>query len=141
MALGNFSATVDEWCRKSERRMLAVARESTQRTVAIAQSRIQVDTGFARASVKASLESMPQIDPVKNKPAGGSFPYDPGDITLTIANMQLGQTCWIGWTANYVGFLNRGTSKMAGSGFVDLAALQWQHTVSEVVAEAKARVG
>lgn len=138
----NFAATVDDWCRENgKNRLLKIVQMATQRTVAIAQSRIQVDTGFARASVRSSLEAMPPIDSGKNKPAGGSFSYDPGEITLTIANMQLGQTCWVGWTANYVGFLNYGTSKMTGSRFVDLAAMQWQNTVSEVLAEAKARVG
>ena len=137
----NFSASVDAWVKKSEARMTAVFREATQRTVAIAQDRIPVDTGFARASIRASLESMPSIDPTANKPASGDYPYDPGDITLTIAGAQLGQQIFIGWTANYVGYLEAGSSKQAPSGFVRLAALEWDHTVSEVVAEAKARVG
>lgn len=142
MALGSYVGTIDEWTRKCERRMLAIWKESTQRTVSIAQSRIRVDTGFARASIRASMQSMPRIDSSAYAPTTGkSVPYDPGDIILTIANATLGQTIFVGWTANYVKFINDGTSKMAPTRFVDLAVMQWPQTVSEVTAEAKARVG
>ena len=140
-AAGNFSAQVDAWVLKSEQRLRAVFREATKRTVAIAQERIPVDTGYARSSVRASLQSMPPIDPGASKPTGGSFTYDPGDIVLTIAGAEIGQTIYVGWTANYVGYLEAGSSKQAPSGFVRLAAMQWQATVNQVVAEAKARVG
>jgi HK97 gp10 family phage protein len=141
MAIGNFSATVDDWVKKSERRMLAIFKESTQRTVSIAQSRIPVDTGFARASIRASTQSMPPIDRSTNNAKGGNVTYDGGEIILVIAGAELGQTVFIGWTANYVGFLEAGSSQQAPSGFVRLAAMQWQQTVAEVTAEAKARVG
>lgn len=140
MAINNlqFGATVDAWARKTEARMAAVFHEATQRTVSLAQSRIPVDTGFARASIRGSLQSMPPIDPNASKP-GGSVPYDSSEIILTIAGAELGQTIYVGWTANYVQYLENGHSKQAPSGFVRLAALQWQNTVNEVVAEAKSR--
>lgn len=138
---GSFSAQVDAWVLKSQRRMLAVFRESAQRTISVAQSRIPVDTGFARASVRASLEAMPPIDPGSTNTKGSSVGYNSSEIVLTIAGAELGQTIYVGWTANYVGLLEQGSSKQAPSGFVRLAALQWQQTVNEVVAEAKARVG
>jgi hypothetical protein len=138
---GEFSATVDAWCLKSQKRMLAIFRESAQRTVSIAQDRIPIDTGFARASVRASLDSMPPIDPGMSNKSHVSFAYNSGDITLTIAGAELGVQLFIGWTANYVGFLENGSSKQAPSGFVKLAAMQWQATVNQVVQEAKARAG
>lgn len=134
-----FDSTVSAWVRKSEARMLAVFKESTQRTVSLAQSRIPVDTGFARASIRASLQSMPPIG--SGKPAiGGSYAYNPSEIILVIAEAALGQTIYIGWTANYAGALERGHSQQAPSGFIRLAALQWPETVKQVSAEAKARV-
>jgi hypothetical protein len=145
----NFSAQVDAWCRESEARMVAVWKESTQRVVHIAQAgipHIPVDTGFARASVRASLESMPPIDPEFSAPphklhTHGTilFPYDEGQIVLVINGAQLGQTIYIGWTANYVGELESGSSNQAPSGFVRLAAEQWQVIVNGVVEEAKSR--
>lgn len=138
----NFSATVDAWCRKTNARMTAVFRESTQRTVSLAQARIPVDTGFARASARASLQAMPPINPNASKPkiGSGAVSYNSAEISLTIAGAELGQTIFVGWTANYAGELERGHSKKAPSGFVRLAALEWQRTVSQVVSEAKARV-
>jgi hypothetical protein len=135
-----FSATVSAWVRKSDERMLAVFRESAQRTVSLAQRRIPVDTGFARASVRASLEAMPLIDPKASKPKQGTFTFNATEIVLVIAKAKLGQTIYVGWTANYVGELERGHSQQAPSGFVRLAALQWKQTVREVSEEAKARV-
>jgi hypothetical protein len=137
----NFSATVDAWARKSEKRMLAIFHQATQKTVSIAQSRVPVDTGFARASVRASTSAMPPIDGSAHGGKGGSYSYDGSEVVLTIVGAELGQTIYIGWTASYMLPLEHGHSKQAPSGFLRLAALQWSQTVSEVVQEAKARVG
>lgn len=136
----SFSAQVDAWTKKSEARLLAVFKEASQRTFSIAQSLVPIDTGFCRASFSASLESMPPIDPKADKPASGSFAYDPSEVTLTIASAKIGDVLFAGYGANYSIFLERGSSKQAPSGFVRLAALQWQHTVDQVAEEAKARV-
>lgn len=135
----NFRAQVDDWVKATEQRMVAVFRESTQRTVSIAQSLIPIDTGFARASVRASTESMPSINSAAQPVDGQTYGYDAGNITTTIAGAQLGSTIFVGWTASYAGILETGSSKQAPSGFVRLAALQWQVTVNQVVAEAKSR--
>lgn len=135
----NFAAQVDDWVRQTEQRMTAVFRESTQRTVSRAQERIPVDTGFARASVRASLQSMPPINPASKGEDGRTYPFDGGNITLTIAGAQLGQTIYVGWTASYVGYLENGHSKQAPSGFVGLAALEWPTIVNQVTAELKGR--
>lgn len=138
----NFSATIDAWVRKSEARMLAVFRESSKLVVRKAQARIPVDTGFARASIMGSTSEMPRIDPSKSRPKdAANVPYDEGPIVLTINGAAIADTIYIGWTANYVAELERGHSKQAPNGFVRLAALEWQTIVSQVVAEAKSRVG
>lgn len=137
----NFSATVDDWVRATEQRMLALFRESTQRVASIAANAVPVDTGYARASVRASTESMPSIDASAKAKAGQNYPADFGNITLTIAGAHLGQTIYIGWTANYVQYLEYGHSKQAPAGFVRIAAAQWQRVVAEVTEEAKGRAG
>lgn len=137
----SFSSQIDAWVRKSEARMLAVAKESTQRTVSKAQSRIPIDTGFARASVRASLEAMPQIVPGSRGKEGQSYSYNSGEITLVLAGMELGQTAYIGWTASYTPFLELGHSNQAPTGFVGISALEWPATVAAVTQELKARAG
>jgi len=143
MATNNleFGAQLDAWVRKSEARMLAVFRESTQRVVSQAQSRIPIDTGFARASILASTSEMPPINKTKHGTKGASYGYDSGAVATTIAQAQIGEAIFIGWTAAYVGALENGHSKQAPSGFVAISALEWPRIVSEVTAEAKSRVG
>lgn len=136
-----FAAAVDAWVRETERRMTAVFRESTQRVASEAQRNIPVDTGFARASIRASTSEMPKIDPSARPQKGASYGDNIGDVVTVIASAHLGQTIRIGWTASYVGVLESGSSKQAPQGFVRIAALQWQRIVDEVIAEAKNRSG
>ena len=139
MAASSFSATVDAWAAASQARMLAIFKASAQRVVSKAQGRIPVDTGFARASIRGSLQSMPQIQP-GFAGDGSNVPYNPGNITLIIAGATLKDIVYIGWTANYVGYLEEGSSQQAPSGFVRITAMEWPRIVSEVTIEAKQRV-
>lgn len=136
-----FSADVSAWVRATEARMLAVFKESVQRTVSLAQDGIPVDTGFARASIRSSLTEMPQIDPAGRPKKGESFGGDSSGISATIAGVELGGTVFVGWTASYVPYLEYGSSQQAPQGFIRIAAMQWQRIVEEVSAEAKGRAG
>ena len=135
----DFGAAVDGWCKESENRLTAVFRESAQRVASIAANGVPVDTGFARASVRASLDEMPAIIAGSRGKEGQSYSDNFGQITATIAGAQLGQTINVGWTASYVIYLEYGHSKQAPQGFVRLAAEQWPTIVSGVIAEAKSR--
>lgn len=140
----NFSAAVDSWVKETNQRMEAVFKQSTQEISSIAVQNlsggvVNVQTGFLRASERASTESMPSIDPKAYPEPNGHYPFDEGQISLVINSAELGQTIFLGWTAAYSGFIEWGTSKMAPRGFVRLAAAQWQTVVSRVTAEAKAR--
>lgn len=135
----NFIGSVDDWVKKSKARMEAVFRESAQRTASLAQSRIPVDTGYARASIRGSLQSMPPIDPKGQPSSGQSYTYNPGQIAATIAGANLGATIFIGYTAAYANILEFGHSKQAPQGFVRIAVEQWKHTVQQVTAAAKSR--
>lgn len=143
----NFTATVHEFVTKTPERLRAVFRESTQRVASKAANGVPVDTGFARASVRASLESMPLADmQAPPKPPGHVqgqviYPYDGSEITLTIAHAELKDTIFIGWSANYAIYLEYGHSNKAPSGFVRIAAEQWPQIVAEVSAELKGRIG
>lgn len=139
----SFGAQIDDWVRATEQRMTAVFRESTRRTISIAQSLVPVDTGFLRASVRASLSEMPRIDSSKSSGGGGSRRRRtalPGDVTLAIAGAKVGQTIYVGYTASYAGFVEYGTSRMAPRAYVGQAVIQWPQTVNQVVNELKNRV-
>lgn len=136
----DFSAQIDAWVAKTTDRAQAVFRESTQRVISKAQENVPVDTGFLRASLRASTESMPPIDD-QARPSGAGYSYDGGQITLTIAGAELGSTIFAGYTASYAIHVEMGTSRMAPRGFVALAAAQWPSIVSQVTQELKARAG
>lgn len=134
----SFVATVDGWVKETPQRLRGVFRESTRRVASSAANGVPVDTGFARASVRASLQAMPQAD--QDKPKGvEAVPFDFSDVVLTIAKAELNDTIYVGWTANYAIHLEYGHSAQAPAGFVRLAAEQWPQIVSEVSAELKNR--
>lgn len=137
----DLGAQLDAWTKKSQERMLAVYKGSTQEFVSRAQSRIPVDTGFARASIRASLESLPKIDPKLRGIPGQSYSVDLSQIVLTINSAKLGQTVYVGWTANYVQYLEWGHSDQAPNGFIGITALEWPQIVAGEIAKAKVAVG
>ena len=146
MAVNNlqFDAVIDDWTRESEARLRAVFRESVKRTVTIMQTPVgrggnmPIDTGFLRASIRASLTVMPTLNMVRG--ADAVWTYDQNQIVLTIAAAELGQTVYIGYTANYAGYIEFGTKFMPPRGYVANAVRQWPHTVTQVVADLKNRV-
>lgn len=135
----DFSATIDAWATKTEKRAEAIWKQATQKTASIAQSRIPVETGFARSSIRASTSAMPPIEKGSHGQRGQTYSYDSGEIVATIAGARLGGTLFIGWTAGYIGELEKGHSQQAPSGFLRLAAMEWPQIVAETVAEAKSR--
>lgn len=143
----SFSGQVSEWVRQSEDRMRRVFRESTQRVVAEMQTPVgaggnmPIDTGFLRAGVVASTDAPTPIDPKARPQKGQSYVYNGGNVTLVIAGAELGQTVWVTYTAAYAAHQEYGTSKMAGRGFVRLAAQRWPSIVDEVCSEAFSRAG
>lgn len=136
----NFSGQVSAWVAKTEKRMEAVMRASVQELVSRCQDRIPVDTGFARASIQASLDAFPEVVSDSRGEPGGS--YAPTNaVPVVIAQMKLGDTIHVGWTASYVIYLEYGHSQQAPSGFVRVSALEWPQIVSKISRTAEARAG
>ncbi len=138
----SFGSQVESWVQESQVKMRAVFQESVQELVSKAQSRIPIDTGFARASIRGSLTRMPSIDP-KAAPASRSvkYPDRTGEVVVQIASAQLGDTIYVGWTANYVILLEYGSSMQAPLGFVGISAIEWPDIVERVTRELASRIG
>lgn len=136
----SFSSQVEDWVRRTDQRLLTVFHESTQEVVSRAANNVPIDLGFARASIRASLQSMPQIDRSKTNKGQQAIDWSAAlaEIILVIAGSKIGQTVYVGWTAAYVIPLEFGHSKQAPSGFVRLAAAQWPAIVDTVTQQAKA---
>lgn len=142
-----FTGKIDAWVAESQARLTAVFHEATQRTVAMAQlpvakgGNMPIDTGYLRYGIRASLSAMPGVVPKSHPTQGASYGYNPGEVSLVINQAKIGQTIYIGYTAAYAAYVEYGTSKTRARGFVGKAALQWQHTVNQVVENLKARSG
>lgn len=131
MAFRSLKSQMQDISDLSEKRMIAVMRQSLQDVVNNAQTptakggRMRVDTGFLRASGQASNSGLPQgpSRPAKDaKP--GQYATDETATVLVLANLQLGQTFFFGWTANYARY------RELYDGFLEGALQHWGRIVA-----------
>ena len=131
-----FSATVEAWAKESERRMLAVFQTALEMTIDEVIDRTPVDTGFLRASFKASESG---FLPLANERgvAGGSYQVQP--YQLVIAGLDEGDTFYGNFTANYATYVENGARGRPGRHMVKLAAQNWQANVNRAVSQLRNR--
>lgn len=139
----SFSAAVDAWAKKSERRLTAVYRRSVEiladeMTMTKPQGgRVPFDTGNLARSLLASTSGMPKTS---ESQASGS------NVGIVAATLQFGQPVWIGYQAIYARRMNYGfigpdslgrVYNQQGNYFVEGAIANWQQIVNRAVAELK----
>ena len=125
----------------SEQRMLAVTRQSLQDVINDAQTpvakggRMRVDTGFLRASGQASIGTMPS-GPVRPDPGAkpGQYITDENAVVLQLGSLQLGQTFFFGWSANYAKY------RELYDGFLDAALQRWESIVAKNTEQLRQRI-
>lgn len=149
MAKSSFAAAVGEWCADVKEAQEAVFKEASQRLVHVLDDLItqlvygspETDyqrTGFLRASLMASTQAMPYLNrPNPGVPVGADY----GDVILVINGLELGETLYLGYTAEYGAYVHYGTSRMAGRPWVTMVAQRWQAIVAEAAAEVRSRFG
>ena len=135
MASTNFASNVDAWTKQTDKRMIAVFRQSALmvsqevRKPKAQGGNMPVLTGNLRRSLVAATGSMPQAR------AGVKFKSDPSaQITVTIANAQPGQSIFFGFQAIYAPFAE------ARNGFVRLVVQRWPSIVKEAAQAIRSRV-
>lgn len=111
--------------------MLAVARLSIKDAVENAQEptgrggRMRVDTGFLRASGRASVNGWPSGNSVRPKDAKpGQFTYNGEQIDVTLAKLKIGDTFHFGWVANYAEY------RELYDGFMEASLQHWSKYVT-----------
>lgn len=149
MAQVSFSAQVEGWVKKVEGAVEAIFKESVQELVHQADELLKQmvydqppspnyrRTGFLRASVMASTSSMPLANRPQGIPDGGYF----AEIELLIAGAEIGDTLYIGWTANYAAYVHYGARGTIPKPWVDMVAQRWVSIVDAKTAELKSRLG
>ena len=126
-------ATLDQWTKKTEKRIDAVLKDATQSVVAVAQvsrdkgGRMPVITNFLRDSLESSI-------------AGGAKGDGEESYILVAGNMKGGDLATFTWTAEYAAAVNNGNRGRPGAHFVEGAVDQWTAIVRASTAKAKARV-
>jgi len=136
-------ATLDQWTKKTQRRIDAVLKDATQTTIAIAQTskghggRMPVITNNLRNSLQSSI-------------AGGASGEGESSHILVAPLMKGGDLATFTWTAEYARRVNNGFTgadslgrnyNQVGAHFVEGAVDQWPAIVRASIAKAKARVG
>ena len=126
-------ATLDQWTKKTEKRIDAVLKDATQSVVAVAQQtkakggRMPVDTGNLRNSLQSSV-------------AGGASGEGASSYIMVAGNMKGGDVATFTYTAAYSKAVNNGNRGRPGAHFVEGAVDQWPAIVRASIAKAKARV-
>ena len=127
-------ATLDQWTKKTEKRIDAVLKDATQSVVAVAQQtkakggRMPVITGNLRNSLQSSV-------------AGGAMGEGASSYILVAAGMKGGDLATFTWTAEYAAAVNNGNRGRPGAHFVEGAVDQWPAIVRASIRKAKVAVG
>lgn len=132
----SFSATIEEWARKSEERTAEVFRVSAA-TVADVMSRpledggrLPVVTGNLRRSLAASTIGPPTMLWGRRK-----FEDNSAGIEAVIDSALIGQTIWLGFQAPYAQKVE------LDNGFMAMTAQHWKQIVEASAQAVKERSG
>lgn len=136
--MATFSATIGDWAKRVQGAEEAVFREATQELVSELNSLVPVDTGFLRASLRASTSAMPVMS--LDNP-GGTHTIDAGSVELVIAGSDIGDTIYLGYTARYGAHVHYGAKGRPGRPWVMMAAQRWPQIVASKAAEVRSRLG
>lgn len=140
MANLSFSAAIEDLVRRVKGAEEAIFKASCQELVTQLNALAPIGpTGFLRSSLLASTAQMPVLSLAN--PGGAGFSPDVGTIELVIAGADLGDTIYLGYTANYGAYVHYGANGRPGRPWVDMVAQRWQSIVSAKAEEVKSRLG
>ncbi|MDI1261738.1 MAG: HK97 gp10 family phage protein [bacterium] len=145
----SFAAQVGVWAKKVDGALRVVFQEAAQRIALELDGELgdQVyasaetgykRTGFLRSSLVASKEAMPRL--TRGNP-GVAVPADLGDVMLVITGADIGDTIYLGYTANYAAHVHYGSNGRAPRPWVMLVAQRWEQIVAETARDVRKRLG
>jgi len=141
-----FANEVDEWVQQTEKRINAVFRLSTQKTIRHMQENVPYRDGFLRASLVVLVNQDPP--PPNKSDKDGMGEYTDAYMQVAIAGAVAGDRITAAYTMEYARRLEfgfTGTDSLGRSynqaprGWTRMAAQMWKKFVDEATVEAKAR--
>jgi len=126
-------AALDQWTKKTEKRIDAVLKDAAQSVIAVAQTskehggRMPVITNKLRGSLQSSI-------------AGGASGEGESSHILVAPLMKGGDLATFTWTAKYARPVNNGRNGRPGARFVEGAVDQWPAIVRASIRKAKVAV-
>ncbi|MDY8108259.1 HK97 gp10 family phage protein [Fulvimarina sp. 2208YS6-2-32] len=149
--MAGFAAAVGAWADKIPGAMEAIFRESASRLareLTLELERLVYErpqspdakarTGFLRASLVASKASMPTLSRAN---PGVAADLDQGAIELAIQGAEIGETIFLGYTANYGAYIHYGSGGRPARPWVTMVAQRWPQIVADVTRDLKRRLG
>lgn len=127
----DFAAQIKDWTNRTEEKMEGVFKKTAELLFEGVRNNTPVDTGNLKASFIEMINAVPQIDPGldgKKKRAVAR--------PSAIPNAKLGDTITGGFSANYAGYVEFGTSRQPARGMVRLAVQRFPEFVEAAIRQA-----
>lgn len=131
-----FMAQVGKWAKDAPEKLDALARQTVQEVAHRAVEKTPVDTGFLRGSWQPSIGEPSTSHDGKIDTAGAAAQ---AAISVLIPEIKAGVMFYMMNNAKYAGFVEYGTSKMAGRFYVTDTAKSWPAIVRSVIADLKGK--
>ena len=146
MATVSFSAAIGDFAKKVPEAVEAVFRQSAHDLAKQLETMIYETpaspnykrTRFLQASLVASNTQMPRANLTN---PGTTVTPDFGQIELVISDAEMGETLYLGYTAEYGPYVHSGTENMPARPWVTLVAQRWQEIVSRNARKVKQAFG
>lgn len=151
MAKLSFSAQIGDWTKRVDGAAEAIFRDSVSDLVNELNDQITTmiyaqptpdpkrpRTGFLRASLVAAKSAMPTLNRAN---PGGSFSVDAGQIEAVIQGTDIGETIYLGYTAEYGAYVHFGANGRQPRPWVTLASQRWPQIVNARANALKGRLG
>lgn len=128
---GDFTTQIDRFVVDTERKLLEVVQNSLTdltrdaNTLKTKGGRVPVITGFLWSSAAAAINSRP-VGHVRGDKKQ-TYTYNASEVEDVIARLQIGDTFYFGWTAEYARLME------ARNGFLEGALMKWQSFVDRAV--------
>ena len=124
----SFASDMARWAEQSNRTLDSVTRQIRLQAVELVTEKMPVDTGQARGSLIASIDSPADSPDIKDATTSGAITRAQGAVNSPTNNVFY-------YTSNlpYVKYLERGSSAQAPTGMFAISAVQLREGIRDII--------